>query len=129
MFPCLQIIQTRPVFKLEKNELRPAIPNMVWHCGSKSHDNLPPFPFGLVVDKGVRDMMGAPKIFTEEGVIKKEEIKNQVIVEGPGEVIKLDENERAALKLGPKFCMYNKLSDEECRGRVYTQNKMGFDGG
>ena len=58
-------------------------------------------------------MMGAPKIFTEEGVIKKEEIKNQVIVEGPGEVIKLDENERAALKLGPKFCMYNKLSDEE----------------
>ena len=65
------------------------------------------------VDKGVRDLMGAPKIFTEEGVIDKEEIKNPVIVEGPGEVIKLDDNERAALKLGPKFCIYNKLCDEE----------------
>ena len=44
---------------------------------------------------------------------KKEEIKEPVVVAGPSEEIILSENERAALKLGPKFCVYTRLSDEE----------------
>ena len=35
--------------------------------------------------KEVRDMMGSPSIFSEEGDVCKEDIKDPVIVLGPGE--------------------------------------------
>ena len=66
------------------------------------------------VGKDVKDIMGTPAIFTKEGGIIREEIKNPVIVLGPGEEdIVLNENEMAALRLGPKFCVFKKLSEEE----------------
>ena len=65
------------------------------------------------VDKEVRELMGSPSIFVDDVMTKIEEIKEPVFVLGPGEEIVLSENERAALKLGPKFCVYTKLSDEE----------------
>ena len=49
--------------------------------------------------KEVRDMMGSPSIFSEEGDVCKEDIKDPVIVLGPGEEGKsMSENEMAALK-------------------------------
>ena len=36
-----------------------------------------------------------------------------IIISGVGERIKLDNNELEVLKLGPKFCLYVKLVDED----------------
>ena len=46
-------------------------------------------------------------------VIKPEKLKDPVIVCRHGEVIELSENEKSVLRLGPKFCDYVNLSEED----------------
>ena len=64
------------------------------------------------VDKEVFKLMGEPKIFVSD-VFEAEDIKKPVLVEGEGESISLSDDECAALMLGPKFCLYNNLEEEE----------------
>ena len=33
---------------INKKKLRPASRNMIWQCGSESHNHLPSLPYGLV---------------------------------------------------------------------------------
>ena len=64
------------------------------------------------VDREVFKKMGEPKIFVDNS-IEAEDIKKPVIVEGEGETVTLSEEECEALMLGPKFCLYNNLEEEE----------------
>ena len=64
------------------------------------------------VDREVFKKMGEPKIFVSEEY-EAEEIKKPVLVEGEGETIVLSADECEALMLGPKFCLYNNLGEEE----------------
>ena len=66
------------------------------------------------LDKEVRVMMGSPSIFCGEEGVCKENIKDPVIVLGPGEEkIDMNEYEMSTLRLGPKFCVYKRLNEEE----------------
>ena len=65
-----------------------------------------------VVDKEVVKLMGNPKILLDEE-LKPEEMRKPVVVLGEGEKIELNVDEVEVLSLGPKFCQYNNLVDEE----------------
>ena len=65
------------------------------------------------VKKDVRDLMGCPRIFDDKKNFSGEGVKEPVIVAGQGEDIILGESEKEILKLGPKFCVYKRLCDEE----------------
>ena len=53
-----------------------------------------------------REYVGRPKIFDENVNVQAENVKDPVLVCMKGEEIILTEDERAFLKLGPKFCLF-----------------------
>ena len=65
-----------------------------------------------MVDDGLKRKMGNPRIFDYDDMVP-EDVKDPVIVEGIGEKIKLSEEEMDVLRLGPKFCLYVNLCEEE----------------
>ena len=65
------------------------------------------------VNDEMKRMMGTPRMFMDDCVMKGETVVDPVIVEGENEQIVLSENERELLKLGPKFCTFNRLVDED----------------
>ena len=65
------------------------------------------------VDEDVRRMMGTPRMFKDDDEMTVEMVRDPIIVEGENENIVLSEDERELLKLGPKFCLYNKLLEED----------------
>ena len=65
------------------------------------------------VDEDVRRMMGTPMMFNDDDKMTVEMVRDPIIVEGEKENIVLSEDERELLKLGPKFCLYNKLLEED----------------
>ena len=68
------------------------------------------------VDDNMTRLVGTPDMLNDDIEIQRMNIVDPVIVEQVGEKIVLTENERAALRLGPKFCVFNDLNDEtfEC---------------
>jgi hypothetical protein len=73
------------------------------------------------------------KVFVEGCELLTEELKGPVIVEREGFPINLSEGERALLTLGPKFCVYEKCSEEKFVTNVeicflkYKWDKMSDD--
>ena len=65
------------------------------------------------VGEDMRKLMGSPRIFMDDCDVKGECVGDPVIVEGEGEHIVISEDERELLKLGPKYCILNKLLDED----------------
>ena len=53
------------------------------------------------------------QIFMNEGDMKSEEMQEPIIVTRMGEEIKLSDEEKEVLSLGPKFCILNNLYEEE----------------
>ena len=52
------------------------------------------------------------RVFKDEGV-KPDEMRNPVVVCRRGESIQLSDDELSVLRLGPKFCVYANLDEEE----------------
>ena len=78
--------------------------HLIMKYGRKKCDNL---------DMEVVKKMGNPRIFGEDECVKAEDIRKPVIVENEGEKVTLSDDEAGALMLGPKFCLYNVLTEEE----------------
>ena len=66
----------------------------------------------IMIDDGLKRRMGNPRIFDYDDMVP-EDVKDPVIVEGIGEKIELNEDEMDILRLGPKFCLYVNLCEEE----------------
>ena len=64
----------------------------------------------------------AVKVFTEGCNLACEELKGPVIVEREGHPLTLSKGERAALSLGPKFCVYEDCNEE----RFVTNIEISF---
>ena len=61
----------------------------------------------------MKNMMGEPDIFNDSVDVKGEVVKDPVLVEGKDGPIVTSEDEREFLKLGPKFCLFKNLNEEE----------------
>ena len=70
------------------------------------------------LDMNVVRSMGNPRIFSEEEVLSPEVVRDPVVVLREGETIQLSDDEREVLKLGPKFCLYTILNEEEFQTNV-----------
>ena len=70
------------------------------------------------MDKEVREIMGNPTIFDDKVIFGGDAVKPPVIVEGVGEDIVLSKAETEMLQLGPKFCLYKNLCEEEFEADV-----------
>ena len=60
-----------------------------------------------------RTTMGNPRIFNDKEDLLKEDVKEPMVVKGMEEDLSLTDSEMELLKLGPKFCVYKNLSEEE----------------
>ena len=66
------------------------------------------------LDEEMLSCIGAVTILTEgETKLTPDKPVDPVIVEGDGEVIILSTDERSVLALGPKYCTYSRLDEEE----------------
>ena len=63
-------------------------------------------------DKEMKKFVGAPGTLDDKEEVQIAYVIEPVVVEGVGETIVLSEDEREALKLGPKFCVLNDLCEE-----------------
>ena len=57
--------------------------------------------------------MGDPSLFREDGNLMGEELRNPAVVMGEGEELSLTKEEKDILRLGPKFCVFKNLDEEE----------------
>ena len=57
--------------------------------------------------------MGNPLLFGEGDKLVGEGMKDPAVVMGEGEELRLTENEIDILRLGPKFCIFKNLCEEE----------------
>ena len=69
------------------------------------------------LDKELLTRMGNPRIFMCDD-IEADEVRNPVVVAGEGENVTLSMEEKAVLKLGPKFCLFKNLNIEEFEADV-----------
>ena len=66
-----------------------------------------------LITKDELEFVGNPSLFMEDGNLEGEVVRNPAVVVGEGEELVLTEEEIEVLKLGPKFCLYKNLSEEE----------------
>ena len=85
------------------------VEHLISKFGKKRKDDL---------DMNVVKCMGNPRIFCEEEVLSPEVVRDPVVVLREGESIQLSDDEREVLKLGPKFCLYTILNEEEFETNV-----------
>ena len=67
----------------------------------------------VVMSKEMTELVGKPRILDENVDVETRGAKDPIVVVREGEEIVLNEDEREALRLGPKFCVLNRLDDEE----------------
>ena len=87
-----------------KKKNKKKVDHLVAKYGKRRHEDL---------DMDVVRKMGCPRIFGDEEELSPEVVRDPVIVQREGESIQLNEDEREVLRLGPKFCLYTNLSEEE----------------
>ena len=95
------------VFLKKKNKKK--VEHLVWKYGNMLREN---------VDMEVTKKMGYPLVFGEDELLKPEDVRKPVVVVRDGESIQLNEDEEQVLMLGPKFCLYVNLSEEELETNV-----------
>ena len=62
--------------------------------------------------KEIVDMVGHLRMFKDDISMVGETVKEPIIVTWVGETLELSEDERELLKLGPKYCVYSSLNEE-----------------
>ena len=82
-----------------------------------------------VVDEGLKKRMGSPMIL-ECVDMWPADVRDPVIVEGVGEKLELNDDEMNVLRLGPKFCLYVNLTEEnfETDLEEAIKNQVGPNG-
>ena len=71
------------------------------------------------LDGDMLDSIGVVTILTKDGgKLAPEKLRDPVVVEGEGEVIVLSPDERDLMTLGPKYCVYSTLNEEEFTAEV-----------
>ena len=66
----------------------------------------------MKLDNDMTRLIGSPDVLDSDVEILCDDVMDPVIVQGLGETILLNDDEREALKLGPKFCVFNDLNEE-----------------
>ena len=61
----------------------------------------------------VKEWMGNPDIFDDDKYVVGEKTKDPVIVDDKDDPAVISDEEKDLLRLGPKFCLYKNLSEEE----------------
>ena len=68
--------------------------------------------------KEEKSLYGGAKIFQKELEFQTKELKGPCMVFEKGDNLTLPKEEISLLSLGPKFCLYNKLVEENFEGAV-----------
>ena len=89
----------------EKNEKK--LKHLVWKFGTKEKT------VWDMMTKEEKKPMGDPSLFREDGRLEGEGLRDPAVVMGEGEELCLTEEEKDILRLGPKFCIYKNLCEEE----------------
>ena len=66
-----------------------------------------------LLTKEERNLMGNPSLYGEGNILVGEMMKDPAVVTGEGEELRLTEDEISVLRLGPKFCIFKNLCEEE----------------